>query len=276
MYTESLAVQGSRPVVSPAAAGEAIVADGTLEVIAAQLALNALVGLVILPAYCVPLDFTLIADDLDTGTNLTLSVGVLNSTEDDLVASTNMLTDSTVGQAGGSARATALPLADDTADRVIAAKVTTGGVAVVAATGTITSDGTNVSDTDTVTVGTKTYTFKTTLTPTEGEVLIGDTAAETLDNLKLAINRTDPETNDGVKYKVAAAHTTIEATTNTDTVQTVQALTAGADGNSIALEEASTHLTVSGATLSGGVTAVPLQGGTIRGILTYRAAEYGV
>jgi hypothetical protein len=99
--------------------------------------------------------------------------------------------------------------------------------AAIKATGTITI-GSNVADNDTLTIDGKTYTFKTTLTPTEGQVLIGATAAITLDNLKLAVNRTDPGTNDGVKYKIAAAHSTVEATTNTDTVQTIQALVAGA------------------------------------------------
>jgi hypothetical protein len=99
--------------------------------------------------------------------------------------------------------------------------------AAVKATGTVTI-GANVANNDTLTIDGKTYTFKTTLTPTEGEILIGGTAAATLDNLALAINRTLPGTNDGVKYKIAAAHSTVEATTNTDTVQTILALVAGA------------------------------------------------
>jgi hypothetical protein len=128
----------------------------------------------------------------------------------------------------------------------------------VKATGEITSNGTNVSDGDTVTIGDKTYTFKTALTPTEGEILAGGTAAETLDNLKLAVNRTDPAVNDGVKYKIAAAHPTVEATTNADTIQTLEARTAGTAGNSIGLAEVAATLTVSAATLLNGLDKITL------------------
>lgn len=277
MYTKADAVSGARPPVCPDEAGKVIVADSSIEVTADQIALDALVGLMFLPAGTVPLDFLLIEDDLDTGTALVQAVGVLNSTEDGLVASTNFITGATIGRAGGSLRATAMPdalIAPSTSDRVIAVKTTTGGVLAAKAQGTITSNGTNVTAADTVTINGKAYKFVESPTD-EGDVDIGATAAETLDNLKLAINRTDPDTNDGVKYKCAAAHPTVAATTNTDTVQTLEALTAGAGGNSLTLEKSAATLTVSGATLSGGVTAVPLQGGTIRGILTYRAEEYG-
>jgi hypothetical protein len=130
--------------------------------------------------------------------------------------------------------------------------------AAVKATGTVTSNGTNVSDADTVTIDSVVYTFKTTLTPTEGQVLIGASAAESLDNLKLAINRTDPTTNDGVKYKIAAAHTTVEATTNADTVQTLAARTAGTAGNSLGLAKSAVTLTVSAGTLLNGLNKVTL------------------
>jgi hypothetical protein len=130
--------------------------------------------------------------------------------------------------------------------------------AAVKASGTVTSNGTNVSDADTVTIDSVVFTFKTTLTPTEGQVLIGANAAETLDNLKLAVNRTDPTTNDGVKYKIAAAHTTVEATTNTDTVQTLEARTAGTAGNSLGLAKSAATLTVSAATLLNGLDKITL------------------
>lgn len=277
MYTESDAVKAFRPEVIPWEAGRVFVADGTIEAAEAQLAVGALAGLVILPVGCVPLDFVLTVDDLDTGTALTQSVGVLNSTEDDLVALTSMLVESTIGQGGGTAKATALPIvAPSTSPRVIAVKSVTGGVLGVKATATVTSTGVNVTAADTVTVNGKEYTFRSDAPDAEGEVLIGGSAAETLDNLKLAINRTDPTTNDGVKYKIAAAHTTVAATTNTDTVQTLEALAAGAGGNAYTLTKSAVTLSVPALEFDGGVTAVPLQGGTIRGRLYYRAEEYGV
>ena len=275
MYTKSDAVAGSRPAVYPAQAGNVIVADGRLEVTADQIAHDNLIGLVALPAGCVPLDFTLIVDDLDTGAALTLSVGLVNSGETDLEAGTEMITDGTLGQAGGSLRATALPVVTPTqTERIVAAKVTEGGVLEVKATGTITSTGVNVTADDTVTINGKAYKFVATPTD-EGDVDIGGTAAATLDNLKLAINRTDPDTNNGVAYKCAAAHPTVAATTNTNTVQTLEALTAGAGGNALTLAKSAVTLSVSHDHLLGGVTAVPLQGGTMRGVLTYRAEEYG-
>jgi hypothetical protein len=79
--------------------------------------------------------------------------------------------------------------------------------------------GTNVSNGQYVTIGSKTYTYKTALTPAEGEILRGANVQESLDNLKLAINREDPGTNDGVKYKCAAVHPEVVATTNNDNDQ---------------------------------------------------------
>lgn len=288
MYTKSANVEVYRPAVSPNEAGKVFCSDGTVAVTAAQIALNAVVGLCVLPAGCIPLDFILVESDLDTGTALVQSVGVKDPAADDLIASTNFITASTVGRSGGSARATTFPdalvaVSSDPAvganawsgDRVIAVKTTTGGVLNVQATGTITSSGVNVTAGDTVTVNGTAYTFRSDAPDAEGEVLIGTNAAETLDNLKLAVNRTDPDTNDGVNYKIAAAHTTVIATTNTDTVQTFEAIAAGATPNSYTLARSAATLTVSVGEFGGGVTAVPLQAGTIRGILTYRAAEYG-
>jgi hypothetical protein len=118
------------------------------------------------------------------------------------------------------------------------------------ATGTITSSGVAITAGDTVVVDGKTYTFKAALTPTEGEVLIGASAAASLDNLKSALNHTGTPDTD---YKCAAQHPTVEGTTNTDTVQTLQARTIGTGGNAITLTKVAATLTLSGALLTGGM-----------------------
>jgi hypothetical protein len=113
-------------------------------------------------------------------------------------------------------------------------------VNAVASTGTLTSDETAPSDGDTVTIGDVTYTFKTALTPTEGEVLIGASAAAALDNLKAAVNHTGTPDTD---YSCAAAHPDVEATTNTDTTQVFAAKVKGVAGDEIAVAAVSDHLT---------------------------------
>lgn len=120
------------------------------------------------------------------------------------------------------------------------------------ASGTITSNGTNVSDGNTVTIAGKVYTFKTVLGTTEGNVLIGDSAATSLDNLKLAINSTGVT----AEQYCAAIHPLVEATTNTDTVQTLQARAVGLLGNSITLAKSAATLTLSSPTLTGGTDDV--------------------
>lgn len=118
---------------------------------------------------------------------------------------------------------------------------------------TLTSTGTAPADADTCTIGNKTYTFKTALTPTEGEVLIGGSAAAALDNLKSAINHTGTPDTD---YKCAAAHTQVRATTNTDTTQVIQALVAGTAANAYATTEVSEQLSWGAATMAGGVASI--------------------
>ena len=120
------------------------------------------------------------------------------------------------------------------------------------ATGTITSSGVNVSANDTVTIDTKVYTFVA-VPATEGDVKIGADAAASLDNLKAAINHSGTP---GTDYYCVRAHPTVEATTNTDTVQTLQALIGGVAGNSIALAKSAVTLTVSATTLTGAITTL--------------------
>lgn len=124
------------------------------------------------------------------------------------------------------------------------------GSAAVAASGTLTSNNTNVSNNDTVTIGTKVYTFKTSLTPTEGEVLIGGSADASLLNLIRAINHTGTPDTD---YKVAAANTQVSAVSSvTSHAFAVTALTAGTAGNSIAITETAVTLSWGAATLASG------------------------
>ncbi len=126
----------------------------------------------------------------------------------------------------------------------------------VAAAATITGDGTNVTNLDTVVVNGKTYTFQDTLTNVDGNVKIGASAAASLTNLFRAINGTGGVA--GTDYALATvAHTTVDATNPTGTTVVVTAKTAGAAGNAYTLTEASTHLTVSGALFTGGVTNAP-------------------
>ena len=122
----------------------------------------------------------------------------------------------------------------------------------VKATGLLTSDATAPSDGDTVTIEGRTYTYRATLSnPAQmDEVLIGISAAVALDNLKLAINQ------GGTNYPTAAdnsgmgttwstgtvRHSLVNATTNTNTTQVVEANDYGTRANQYAISEASSHL----------------------------------
>jgi len=114
------------------------------------------------------------------------------------------------------------------------------------AKGTLTSNGTIPTDGDTLTIGNKTYTFKTTLTPTEGEVLINSSAANALVNLKRAIDHTGTPDTD---YKCAAAHTQVAGSTITATSLIVVALAAGLSEESIATTDTAATLSWETATL---------------------------
>lgn len=129
------------------------------------------------------------------------------------------------------------------------------------ATATLTSDATNVSDGDTVVIGSITYRFKNTLAQAY-DVKIGASAAATLDNLKAAINASG---TDGTEYYAGTyAHPDVIATTNSDTTQVIQAVSAKASiGNAIATTETSSHLSWGGATMSGGFDGSDAMGGTI-------------
>lgn len=129
MY-ESDNVKAARPAVYPYEAGVVYVSDGTFEITAAENVDEIVVALCVLPVGCIPLDFTVIMDDLDSGTSLTWNGGGINAAEDDV--DVIMISGSTVGQAAGIARATLWPMvAALTAEKLFGVHFTaqTGGQA---------------------------------------------------------------------------------------------------------------------------------------------------
>lgn len=117
------------------------------------------------------------------------------------------------------------------------------------ATATVTAD--TVTDGDTVTIDGRTYTFQTVLVDTADNILIGVSDATALDNLKTAINAGAGE---GTLYGTGTAvHDTVNATTNTNTTQVVEANDAGTEGNSIEVS-ATGGLSWDEETLTGGTS----------------------
>lgn len=139
----------------------------------------------------------------------------------------------------------------------------------VKATGLLTSDATAPADGDTVIIEGHPYTFKTTLSnPAQmNEVLIGVSAAVALDNLKLAINGGStnyPTAADasgmGTTWSTGTVrHSLVNATTNTNTTQVVQANEYGTLANQYSLTETSAHLSW-GAALMGTVVTTEVAG----------------
>lgn len=126
----------------------------------------------------------------------------------------------------------------------------------IAASGTLTSTGTNPSNGDTVTIGSKTYTFQTTLTNVDGNVKIGATAALSMTNLFNAINVISGSGTPGTDFAAATtAHTTVTATNPTSTTVFIRAISTGTGGNSIATTETSSQLSFGSSTLTGGSVA---------------------
>lgn len=109
-------------------------------------------------------------------------------------------------------------------------------------------------DTETIIIGSKTYTFETVLSSGDGNVLIGATERESIENLVAAINLTD---GSGTIYSASTtANTDVRAFVGASAVDTldVEALVAGTAGNSIGTTETLSAGSWGGATLSGGAT----------------------
>ena len=141
----------------------------------------------------------------------------------------------------------------------------------VKATGVLT--GTDVfTDGETVTVGARTYTFVTALSSPSvvDEVLIGVSLAVSLDNLKSAINAT---AGAGTTYSTGTlVHEQVTATTNTDTAQTLEALSGGTYGNEVATTETGANASFAATTLAGGADANTLLNNT----MTFASGERNI
>lgn len=133
-----MAIRASRfatnqlPTVTSRAAGDTIVQDYFIDLTAAQLVLNDIIDLGILPAYHVVSDALLIPDDLDTnGTPLiALDVGIMSGVPGDTVTArtcgAEIFAASTAAQTGVVARPTlpsAFKILATEADRSIGVKI---------------------------------------------------------------------------------------------------------------------------------------------------------
>lgn len=124
----------------------------------------------------------------------------------------------------------------------------------IKATATLTSDNTTPSDGDTVVVGGVTYTFKTALTPTAGQVLINGSADAALLNLIRAINHSGTAGTDYANSGVTAVANPIvsAATSVTAHAFLVTALIGGTASMAYPLASSNAHTTWSSSFLSGG------------------------
>lgn len=100
---------------------------------------------------------------------------------------------------------------------------------------TLTMSG-NAGDTETVTIGSKTYTFQTSLTNTDGNVLIGVDADASLNNLRAAMNL-DPAGSGSLYAASTTAHPSARAVRGSVTTLVARALAPGSGGNSLATTE---------------------------------------
>lgn len=123
------------------------------------------------------------------------------------------------------------------------------------ATLTVTAGGSIIQDGFTVLIDTKTYTFKTNVGTTEGNVLIGATDTTALANLLAAINHTGTPNTD---YYCAAVHPTASGISSNALTLIASIKIKGVAGNSVASVATGTGLSFNAATF--GTTVVGVNG----------------
>lgn len=131
----------------------------------------------------------------------------------------------------------------------------------VKATQTLTTTGT-FSNGEEILIGDVTYTMVTALSGAKNEVLIGASAAASLDNLKQAINQGDTQgggEGEGTNYgNGTVPNPKVTATTNANDSQIVEARRVGTDGNSIATTTDAANASWGDTTLESGAEPSPL------------------
>lgn len=131
--------------------------------------------------------------------------------------------------------------------------IAAGGAA--AATGTLTFGGIPLN-TETVTIDGKVYTFQTVLTDVDGNVLIGASASDSLDNLIAAINL---DAGAGTLYATSTTmHPTVSAAAGAGDTMVATAKASGIAGNSIGTTSTVTLGVWAVATLLGGLDGTPV------------------
>jgi hypothetical protein len=121
------------------------------------------------------------------------------------------------------------------------------------ATGTLTLVA-NAGNNETVVIGGKTYTFQTTLTNSDGNVLIGASASASIDNLIAAINL---GAGSGSLYAAATtANEDVSAEAGAGDTMVVTALAGGTPGNDVTTTETLVNASWGAAALSGGTGSI--------------------
>jgi hypothetical protein len=120
----------------------------------------------------------------------------------------------------------------------------------------------DITNTETVTIGAKVYTFEDSLTNVDGNVKVGADEDATLVNLKAAINL---EAGAGTKYAaLTTVHPDVAAISAAAGELVVRAKVDGSAANGIATTETANDAEWGAAALSGGTTSLS---GSIRAIL---------
>lgn len=134
-------------------------------------------------------------------------------------------------------------------------------MATVRATSTFT-DATPAND-ETVVIGGKTYTFKTSLTNTDGFVALGADATAAHANLKAAINL---ESGAGTKYAAATViNPYVKATSSTASTTVIEAKVPGAIGNFITTTDTASSGSWTSTVMTGGSGSIETDIDTLLG-----------